>query len=150
MKILALDPATKCGFAHSDGISGVWDLSVKRDESNGMRLIRLKINLREIFNSNGIDLIAYEAVRHASVKNQATAMIVQSEIQGVIKVFGEEYGVEFVGIGSSMIKKHATGSGIANKDKMVEVAKSKFGIDILDDNHADALHILDYAKEIYL
>ena len=36
MKLLALDPATQCGFAHSCGASGTWDLRVRRDEAGGI------------------------------------------------------------------------------------------------------------------
>ena len=41
MKILALDIATKTGFA-TDLTSGVWDLKLKKGESNGMKLIYLQ------------------------------------------------------------------------------------------------------------
>ncbi len=48
MKILALDPATHCGWAHSCGASGTFDLSIRRDESSGMRLLRLRSKLEDI------------------------------------------------------------------------------------------------------
>ena len=57
MKILALDPATHTGWAHSCGASGVWDLSIRRDESSGMRLIRLDSKLDEMKRSVGVDLV---------------------------------------------------------------------------------------------
>ena len=145
MKILALDPATVTGWAHSNGPSGIWDLSIRRDESKGMRLIRLNRMLREIHESVGIDLLVYEAARNAGPKMQG-ALVVQAELQGVIKLFCESNGIEFIGLSPSEIKKHATGKGNANKVAMVAAAKERFKIEIIDDNHADALHILHYAR----
>lgn len=150
MNVLALDPATTTGWAHSSGASGVWDFSIRRDESRGMRLIRFNKKLHEIYESVGIDLLAYEAARNAGPKMQG-ALVVQSELQGVLKLFCEKKRIDYIGLSPSEIKKHATGKGNANKEAMVEAASGKFiGTDILDDNHADALHILDFIKVRYL
>lgn len=140
MKILALDPATKCGWAHSDGPSGVFDLSIRRDESAGMRLLRLKGKLNEIRRDVGIELVAYEAARNAAQKMQG-ALVVQATMQGVIVSWCEEHGIEYRGYSPSEIKKHATGKGNASKCDMVKAAEAKFG-PVEDDNHADALWIL--------
>ena len=56
MNILAIDPATVCGWAHSGAGSGVWDLSVRADESNGMRLLRLRAKLNAAREA-GLDLV---------------------------------------------------------------------------------------------
>lgn len=150
MKILAIDPATKCGWAHSDGPSGTWDLSIRRDESAGMRLIRLRGKLREILENVGIDLLVYEAARHAAPKMQG-ALVVQSELQAIIKEFCEDAKpkIQYRGYSPTEIKKHATGKGNANKPAMTIAAKIKFCFVITDDNHADALWLLDLAQEEY-
>ena len=36
LKILAIDPATNCGWALNRDLYGVWKLQTKRDESVGM------------------------------------------------------------------------------------------------------------------
>ena len=59
MRILALDIATKTGFA-TDMASGVWDLKLKKGESNGMKLIRLNSKVREVVESLNIDLVVME------------------------------------------------------------------------------------------
>lgn len=147
MKILALDPATHCGFAHSCGISGTWDLSIRRDESSGMRLIRLRAKMQEILNGAGIDLVVYEAARNAGPKMQG-ALVVQAMLQGVIVLWCEENHLQYKGLSPSEIKKHATGKGNANKDLMVSSAKAKWPtVPIGDDNTADALWILDFAQQ---
>jgi Holliday junction resolvasome RuvABC endonuclease subunit len=143
MKILALDPATHCGWAHSDGASGEWDLSIRRDESGGMRVLRLSAKLREIIETTGVELVVFEAARHAGAKMQG-ALVVQAELQGVIKLVCEERGVEFRGYSPSELKKHATGKGNANKAAMQAAALAKFGKEV-GDNEADALWLLDLA-----
>ncbi len=148
MRILALDMATSCGWAHSSGISGTWNLSVRKDESSGMRLIRFKAKLNEIRDSIGIDLVPYEAVRGGAPTRHA-ALVVLHELQGVLKLWCEENKVQFCGYSQTEIKKHATGKGGSNKEKMVAAAKAKWpNIDIVDDNQADALWILDFAQTL--
>ncbi len=143
MSILALDPATKCGWAHDSGASGVWDLSVRRDESSGMRLIRFRSHLNTVHQAYPLKVIAFEAARGGNPRRMG-ALVVSGELQGVIKVFCEEHGVEFKGFSPSEIKKHATGKGNANKALMMDAARRKWpDVPLIDDNHADALHILD-------
>lgn len=147
MKILAIDPATKCGWAHTVGQSGTWDLSIRRDESAGMRLIRFEGKLTEIRESVGVQLVVFEAARNCA-PNMQGALVVQSEIQGVLKVWCEKNKIEYRGYSPAEIKKHATGKGNANKKAMISAAKIKFGSSIVDDdddNQADALWLLDLA-----
>jgi Holliday junction resolvasome RuvABC endonuclease subunit len=146
MKILAIDPATRCGFAHSCGISGTWDLSVKRDESGGMRLFRLRGKLQEILDTVGIDVLVYEAARNCAPSMQG-ALVIQATLQGVIQLWCEDHGVEYRGYSPSEVKKRATGKGNASKEMMVAMARSKWPEKtILSDDQADALWILDLAK----
>lgn len=145
MRILALDPATKCGWAHSSGASGTWDLSVRRDESGGMRLIRLRGKLNEIQQSAGVDLVAFEAARHCAPGMQG-AIVCQAELQAVIKLWCEENNIEYRGYSPTEIKKHATGKGNANKSLMIQAAGLRLGWLGTDDNEADALWLLDLVK----
>lgn len=145
LRILAIDPATNCGWAHSSGVSGTWDLSVRRDESTGMRLIRFRGKLNE-FCGEGLDLVVFEAARNCAPKMQG-ALVIQSEIQGVLKTWCHDNGVEFRGYSPTEIKKHATGKGNANKQAMIEAAEKRWpDARIVDDNQADALWILSLAE----
>lgn len=146
VRILALDLATKCGWAHSDGPSGVWDFSVRRDESSGMRLLRLVAKLDEIFMRCCPGLIVFEAARHAAPGMQG-ALIVHAELQGQVKAWCDRLHVNYRGYSPSEIKKHATGKGNAGKPAMMAAAEAKWpDVRILDDNHADALWLLDLAQ----
>lgn len=144
MNILALDPATHCGWAHSSGPSGTWDLSVRRDESGGMRFIRLLGKLGEVRKNCGVDLLVYEAARHAAPKMQG-ALVVQAQIQGVILTWCEQHAIEYRGYSPTEIKKHATGKGNAPKPAMISAAKTRWHRSSIDDNEADALWLLDLA-----
>jgi Holliday junction resolvasome RuvABC endonuclease subunit len=136
MNILSLDIATHCGWATKTA-SGVWDLSIKRDESSGMRLIRFKSKVKEIIEKEQINLVTFER----SAGFHKNAIIVQSELHGVLKLYLEEIKMDYRAYSAKEIKKFATGNGNANKEKMIQAARDRYKIEPIDDNHADALHI---------
>lgn len=144
MKILALDPATKCGWAHSSGESGVWDLSIRKDESGGMRLLRFRAKLREIHELIGMDVVMFEAARNLQYGN---AVRVAAQLQAIIETWCTDNNVEYRGYSPTEIKKHATGKGNAGKDAMIAAAEKRFSRESLDENEADALWLLDLAKK---
>lgn len=141
MNILALDVATKCGWAVTGGIYGYWDLSPKRDESSGMRLIRFRSKLKEIISTMPIDIVVFE--RTAGF--HTGALIVQSELHGVLKVTLEDLNLQYKAYSATEIKKFATGKGNAGKPAMIEAACRMYGYKGSNDNEADALHILHLA-----
>lgn len=144
-KILALDTATSCGWAHSCGKSGVWDLSNKADESREMRLIRFRSKLQKIKKEYGIDLIVFEASRNL---RHGQAVKLAAQWQAVIEMFCHDNNINYCGYSAKTIKKFATGNGNASKEQMMEAANAKWPkIKLLTDDHADALWILEYAKD---
>ncbi len=60
-----------------------------------------------------------------------------------------ENKIETLTIGTSELKKYATGKGNAGKPKMIEAAKKRWGLEDhpLGDDEADALCILAWAME---
>lgn len=142
-KILALDQATKTGWA-TDTASGVWNLTPNRGESTGMRVVRFKSKVREIIEMEGITVVAYE---RPAGRFKASIMV-SSEMVGVLLDLCIEKNVEVACYSASQIKMFATGKGNCSKSKMVEAAEKKFShINIIDDNHADALWLLELAKK---
>lgn len=144
-RILALDPATHCGYAISRELYGVWDLTPKRDESISMRLIRLRSKLKEMITNEGINLVVFE---RPGGHNRG-ALIVHSELQGQIKVVCDDHSVPYRAYSSQEIKKYATGKGNSGKPAMIAAAKKKLGYQGENDNEADALWILELAKSEY-
>lgn len=142
IKILAIDQATKCGWCCGLDLNGVWDLTTKKDESTGMKLLRFKSKLREVYEKEKIDIVVYERVA-GLYKN---SIIHSAKMAGIIESFCEENNIQYRAYSAAEIKKFATGKGNANKQKMIEAAQ-KYGIEIIDDNHADALHIYHLALQ---
>ncbi|MBM3273404.1 hypothetical protein FJY94_09270, partial [Candidatus Kaiserbacteria bacterium] len=56
----------------------------------------------------------------------------------------EHHQIPYQGVPVGTIKKHATGKGNAGKAEMIAAAKA-LGFAPVDDNHADALALLDWA-----
>ena len=145
--ILSLDVATKCGWALGNlttmEASGVWDFSIKRDESSGMRLVRFKSKLNEFFSTRKIDLVTFE---RSSGMHKAP-IIVQSELHGVLKLVCEDLGIKYKAYSAQEIKRFATNKGRANKDDMRVALSAKHNILKLDDNEIDAIWILKLAQK---
>jgi len=141
LNILAIDPATHCGWAFGDGrthVSGTWDLSTRRDESSGMKLIRLRAKLEHFVPAS--DVVVFEAARHSAPGMQG-ALVHQARLQSVIEMWCEDRGVEYRGYSPSEIKKFATGKGNAGKPAVVAAVESRWGA-VADDNEADAVALL--------
>ena len=144
LNILSLDVATHCGWC-TETAHGVWDFSIKKDESSGMRLIRFKSKLSEIVKLENIELITFER----TAGHHKSALIVQAELHGVLKIFCEEHKIEYRAFSAKEIKVHATGKGNAGKPAMVKAAQEKLGLTTEDDNEADAMWIYDLSKSLY-
>lgn len=144
MRILAIDPATKCGFAWSDDGRvlphnvTMFDLKPKRHEGAGMRYLRFADKLREFRPAR----IYYEEVRRHMGTDAAH---IYGGLISQIQVYAERLAVPFMAYPVGTIKKHATGRGNASKLDMIEAAKAKLGYTGNDDNEADALWLLHLA-----
>lgn len=145
-RILAIDPATLCGFAHSNGHHGVWSLG-EASEGQGRRLIRLRSLIHGAAKMWGIDRIAAEAASFGS--KFASTQQFHNELRGVMRLVAAEIGAEFYELKPTTIKKFATGSGRAEKQQMIAACKRLLGIEARDSNEADALFILEAAKQNY-
>lgn len=142
VKILAIDPASELGWAISRTEYGVWDLKTRKDESMGMKLLRLDAKLKEINELVKPTIIACE--RPANV--HAGAVIHESKLIGKIEEFCAANGIEFMPLAVTSIKKFATDKGNAGKPLMIQAAQEKLGYPGNNNNEADALWILELAK----
>lgn len=145
MKILAVDPASKFGWAISKTEFGEWDLRTRKDESMGMKIIRLRSKLQEIYDIYKFDILVYE--RPAG--RYTNPIIHQSKLIGKLEEFCEDRGIQYRGYSATEIKKYATGKGNANKKMMIKKAIELYGVENPTDNEADALHLLHIAMEEY-
>ena len=146
MRILAVDPGTYCGFAVGDQNavigSGVWDLSLRRGDSPGVRYLRLQSNMQSALNAvPDIGLVIYEA----SFQRGSKAAEYHAGYCTRIQSWAAEKSIEHTSVFASTLKKWATGKGNASKEQMIEMGKRRFEPTSLDHNEIDALWLLEYA-----
>lgn len=148
MKILALDPAAKCGWAWTDGCRlkyDVWSLQAGTDSHPGRRLEVLREKLYAAYRDLGFDRLAYEDAQLGS--HNFTTQGLHAELRGIIKLVASELEVETVAVNPATLKSFACGNGRAKKHDMIRAAQVQLGIVTSDDNVADALFVLEYAKQ---
>lgn len=145
MNILALDCATRLGWATLDRTgsvqSGLQVFDLRRGESAGMRWLRFTAWLHQMHELDHFNVIAYEQAHHRG--GAATAVGVG--FTTCIDQFAAHAKIETMPVHTATIKKHATGRGNADKQAMIAAARGR-GWSVTDDNVADALFILDFAR----
>ena len=142
IKILALDTATKTGYASNcfkKITSGVVNFKIKRGDSPGIRFIKFRKWLSEMVKNSTPDVIIYEQAHHRGGHATEIALGFVTET----KIVAAENNCEVTTVHTGKLKKWATGSGKASKEKMI-AASRKMGFDPKDDNEADALLILHW------
>lgn len=112
-----------------------------------MRLIRLRSKLND-FLSAGLDLVVFEAARHAAPGMQG-ALKVQSMIESVVVVWCLDNGIEHRGYSPAEPKKFATGKGNANKDAVIAAVRSRWAPTCDSHDEADAIALLHLAVAEY-
>jgi len=147
MRILTLDLATKSGWASSvNGIieSGVQDFTLKRGESKGILFLRFRKWLENIIGLTNPTLVVFEQVHHRGGWSTQIAVGLMTRVMEVC----DEKEIDYTSVHSMSLKKFACGTGKASKEDMIREAKRRHSdIEILDDNQADALLILAWARE---
>jgi len=152
LKILAIDPATHCGWAHNYYQAvrhGTADLSNGRWDGAGMKYLKFeKFLLDKVEECQEVtrtlpDLIVYERVENHSATYAAHDY---GAWKAAIQSLGEKLGVKYHGYTVQEIKKYWTGKGNATKQQMIDEARKR-KLNPKDDNAADALAILHLAIE---
>lgn len=145
MNILAIDCGKKTGWALlEDGMteSGVMDFSLKRGESQGMVFVRFNAWLKKMIAHHLPEVVVYEMPHHRGGAATQVLYGMTTRIQERCDLCN----IQYTAIHSATLKKFATGKGNAKKDIMITKAREKWG-DIADSNEADALWMMEMAKE---
>lgn len=153
MNILALDLGTTTGWALGtrDGSvkGGSESFSQKRCGGNGQRWLAFRQWLGDTGRSVGeIHAVYYEEVMAHGTKDQPNTIAahVYGGFLSHLEAWCAMNRIPCKPVGVGTIKKHWTGKGNANKEAMIATAREK-GFRPVDDNHADAIAILSYARE---
>lgn len=149
--ILALDLGTRTGFAlWLDGRvqSGVVEFRPGRHEGAGMQFVRFRGWLERLHaDTGGLGQVVYEEVRRHLGTDAAH---LYGGFWATLTAWCQERRVPFLGVPVGAIKRYATGRGNADKPAMLAAAQAKLGYAGTDDNEADALWLLAYARYEFL
>lgn len=144
MSILGLDPAARCGWSLSTGQHGVWEITSKSDKHPGRRLERLRKFIYKSHREHRLQVIATEDAAFGSNNLNTAAM--HNELRGVIKLAAAELELRVILVKPSQLKKWLTGHGAAKKQDMINSIRVRYGIHVCDDNIADAIAVMEFAK----
>lgn len=163
MRVLAIDPGTRLGWAYFDGHrreSGVQTFDLKRGESPGMRWIRFNTWLETMLacrpghdEATGylrVDLVIFEQAHH---RGGAATQVLNGFVTRIEEACAR-HGIDHTALHSGTLKKWTTGSGNAKKPEMIAAVQRRFmpevesliGVPELDDNEADAVALLEFAR----
>lgn len=146
MHILALDLATKTGFACGDGdvpaLYGTNNYKQTRFVSSDMRFVEFETWLGRFWVATGFDMVAFEEVNHHS---GVAAAHMYAGFKTTMASWALRRGIPYRGWGVGEVKKAWTGKGNAKKEDMIAEAVRR-GFKPEDDNAADALAVWHIAK----
>lgn len=171
--ILALDLGTRTGFAlegkpGEEPSVGTWVLAsdkelresrkLRMDRRCDLRVSRLYKHLRELHTVFPLEWIVFEDVQFASSTLQVQLW---SSLRAAVWLMAD-LGVQIECCAVGTLKKFATGSGTADKDRMMRSLAAKNPRFVLnsgslfdtvrdtriDDNAVDALHLLYWAQRL--
>lgn len=145
-KILALDLGTNTGFAIGDMlaiVSGHWNLKPGRYDGGGMRFVKFRSALNELYSAWSIERVYYEEVRrHAGTD----AAHVYGGLMATLTAWCEEKGIPYSSLPVGAVKKNWTGKGNASKAEMIAEAEIR-GFKPQTEDEADALAVFDLALQ---
>lgn len=137
--ILALDPATKLGWATATQSGTIhFRRSIKKNAYE--RLQHFRDWLVQMIHKHSITHIVYEK----PVGGQYLATRSHSHFEGIIMLVCLDHLIEYTYISPGAIKKFATGKGNATKELMMSAYRRKYGKEPLDDNECDARFLHDF------
>lgn len=152
-RILAIDPATRCGWCWGDGTTfdyGVWDLGDVGE--TGLKLASLAACIRSVVARHGVDEIAYEEASYGGSGRkkygpQWSTIVLHNQFRGVIESTATELGIPTLVYNIMTIKAETASNGRATKRDMIAAVRRHWGVELRDnqDNEADAIAIYQLA-----
>jgi Holliday junction resolvasome RuvABC endonuclease subunit len=109
-----------------------------------MRFVKFRNSFANLIDTCRPDLVAYEEVRRHMGTDAAH---IYGGIISHIQTICLERGINYTAIPVATVKRVATGKGNADKDAMLAAARARWGNHITNDNEADALWILEAARQ---
>lgn len=146
MKVLTLDLGATTGFCVGDEkhhVNGFWGFKPSRFEGGGIRFVRFRNKLAELYAAYRFERVAFEEVhRHAAT----AAAHAYGGYLATLTAWCEEIGIPYEGVGVGTIKRFWTGKGNASKELMLAACHAK-EMSVTDDNEADAIALFHLMLE---
>ena len=150
MNVAGCDPSTsRIGWAGTDGSLHSISAKAKADE-NARRLHELvsSVDRTMAIRPPWPDVIAVEGYSLQAFGGGILSKIRLGEIGGSLRLRWFEQGIPYVEVPPSSLKRFATGSGNADKERMVRAAQQQ-GATPRNDDEADAFHLRRMALAAY-
>lgn len=146
MRIVTLDLSlTATGAAVSDDDQH-WSGCLRPNGARGFdRISWFRRKVLELGDDAG--LVVIEGYAFAAKAQSHTREI--AELGGVIRMTLYDLGIRWVDVSPASLKKYATGKGNAKKDLVLVEAVKRLGYMGSDNNEADALWLLEMARDHY-
>ena len=142
-QILGLDLASRTGWAHSFGYGGVIDLRNKQKDW-GRMAYKFQYELKELLQEQRTDAIVCELPPNQLM---GAARMILLGLHWQVRCAAFEFSIPMHDVAVPTIKKWATGSGKATKEDMIKAATDLDWMQVVDDNHADAMLICKWGEE---
>lgn len=140
MKVLAIDPGQRCGFASSSGPHGVWDIAAHHPGGPPAMLIT---EIERLFAEHPFDVIYTEGSYPISRRGADRL----EWLRGAVFIAAYRLGpIPVKVIAPSSLKLYWAGSGRAEKPEMIRACIDRVGIVPQDGNEADAIAMLHLAR----
>ena len=138
--LLALDPATVCGYATWEKW-GEWNFKASKKRNDNKTYLDFYTTLKAFIIENDIKGMMVES----PTMHRFNAAQFLLRFQGIIVLLGQELDVEVDFINPTSVKKLITNNGKASKEDMILAIKNKYGKTVATDNIADALGVFYFA-----
>ena len=132
-----------CIACEDDIRCGTWWFTTKRGDGAGIRFLRFEHKLSELHEMFPVCHLIYERPINYTGRDSSLAW----GFAAILSKWGEKRNIPYECFGPTEIKKHATGRGNAKKSDVCAAAFQKWPEqNIVDDNVADALWLMDLAR----
>lgn len=155
MKILALDLASRVGWAHNCDPAGIRTGTksfatpaagsrARRSWSPGDRWVEFSAWLTALADRNRPELLVCEAPLVSAMRNADTAAVAFG-MSTRVEELARSRGIALRVVHNATLKLWATGDGHADKPAMIAAAEARYGSAFLVHDEADASLLLAYA-----
>lgn len=146
--VLGLDPANKFGFAVGSAgkiiTFGMQDVAKRATQMRCQNVTACYGWLRKLIKEHDVTVVCAEDA--AAAFSGVAALKSHARYAGIIDLVCEQLGMERIeSVHPTKLKAWAAGSGAAKKEQMVRAARMLYGIDVKDEDAADAVHVCAWA-----